>query len=72
MEKPNLTPSVIVAAALVVSSLILSYSLSKLGDDEIAAGIHSRKVSLDNTTNTGPFRVVLDKKSELKIESEMP
>lgn len=70
MEKPSLAPSIIIAVALVASSLMLSYSLFQLGDDVIAAGIYSRKISLQNANGTGGLRVVLDEKSELKIESE--
>ncbi|MCO6042916.1 hypothetical protein NG895_03250 [Aeoliella sp. ICT_H6.2] len=60
MENPSLTPAIIIAVAMIVSSLILCYSMSKLGGDVVAAGIHSRKISLDNTHNTGPFRVVVE------------
>lgn len=70
MEKPNLTPSIILAVAMIVSSLILCYSMSKLGDDVVAAGIHSRKISLQNANSTGPLKVVLDDRSELHVESD--
>lgn len=70
MEKPNLTPAIIISAALIVSSLILSYSMFRLGDDIVAAGIYSRKISLSSASGTSGVRVILDDKSQLKIESE--
>ena len=69
METPKLTPSIIVAAALVVSSLIMSYGMSQLGADIIAAGIHSRQLSVKNTNNAGPLRIILDDDSEVQLNT---
>ena len=69
MDKQKLIPYIVLAVSLIVSSLILSFSMSKLGDDIIAAGIHSRKISLEHANNRGPLKIVLDDNSELKIKS---
>jgi hypothetical protein len=60
MDKSKLAPSIIIAVGLIVSSLTLSYSMNKLGEDVVAAGIHSRNVSLSHTNNGSPLRIKLD------------
>jgi hypothetical protein len=66
----TLKSAIIIAVAMIVSSLILSYSMRKLGRDIFAAGIHISRISLENANNGGPLRIVLDAKSAVQIKPE--
>ena len=66
MDKSKLIPSIIVAVSLIVYSLILTHGISKLGDDIIDAGIHSRKISLEHANNRGPLKILLDDDSGIR------
>ena len=70
MDKAKFAPSIIIAVGLIVSSLILSYSMNKLGDDIIDAGIYSRKVSLEHANNGIPLRIKLDKDSVDQLKTD--
>ena len=65
----NLKSSIVIAVALIVSSMTLSYSIGKLGDDIIDAGIHSRQISLQHASNRGPLRILLDGTSTTQIQT---
>ena len=69
MDKSKLIPAAILAVSLIISSLLLSFSMSNLGDDIIAAGIHSRKMSLSHENNGSPLRIVVDKRSEIQMKT---
>lgn len=71
MQRTSLVPSTIVATALIVSSLILLYGMHRLGANIVAAGIHSRKISVEHSASYGrPIRVVLDEDSELQLHTD--
>ena len=72
MNKSKLEPSILVAIFLIVSSLILSYSMGNLGEDIIAAGIYSNsiKISLSHANNGAPLRILLEKRSEINLGAE--
>ena len=67
MNKPNLNPVIVLAVALIISSLILSFSMKELGKDIVAAGVHSRKISISQQNGTGPFRILLDDNSKIEV-----
>ena len=64
MDKSKLAPSIIISVGLIVSSLILSYSMSKLGEDIVTAGIHSRQVDFPNL-----FKIRLDEASVVQLKT---
>jgi hypothetical protein len=64
MDKSKLAPSMIIAVGLIVSSLIISYSMGKLGDDIRAAGIYSRKVDFPSM-----LRIQLDEDSVVQLKT---
>lgn len=57
MDKSKVVSSVIIAVSLIISSLILSYGMSKLGVDIKDAGIYSANVKLQNNR---PLRITID------------
>lgn len=70
MENSRLTPSLIVAASLIASSLIMFYGMAQLGKSIEAAGVHASDISLDAGHRTKPIRVLLDDGSELQVREE--
>jgi hypothetical protein len=70
MDKAKLAPSIVIAIGMVLSSLIISISMGKLGDDIVAAGIHSRQISLRHANNGAPIRISLDDDSVVQIKTE--
>lgn len=68
MDKSKLLPSVIVSAALIVSSIIIFFGMNRLGDKIIDAGICSGSVKLQNANNRA-LRIIIDDDSELKLQS---
>ena len=70
MDKNKLISSVIIAVSLIISSLILSHSMSKLGVDIKDAGIYYRKISLEHANNRGPLKILLDDDSEVRLRKD--
>ncbi len=70
MDKTKLVSSVIIAVSLIISSLILSHSMGKLGADIKDAGIYSRKISLEHANNQGPLKILLDDDSEVRLRKD--
>jgi hypothetical protein len=70
MDKNKLVPSVIIAVSLIISSLILSHSMSKLGVNIVDAGIYSGNAGeLENKYNQ-PLRIILDDGSEVRLRKD--
>jgi len=68
MDKTRLLPSVILSLSLIMSSIILSFGMNKLGDKIMNAGIYSREIELANDNNRA-LRIILDDASELRLHS---
>ena len=59
MDKSKLVSSVIIAVSLIISSIILSHGMSKLGVDIKDAGIYSGNVKLQNDNNR-PLKIIIE------------
>jgi len=70
MDKSKVVSSLIIAVSLIISSLILSHGMSKLGVDIKDAGIYSRQISLQHQNNRGPLKILLDDDSEVRLRTD--
>ena len=67
MDKNKLVSSVIIAVSLIVSSLILSHRLNKLGDEIRDAGIYSGNAGKLRNAHNRPLRIILVDDSEAQL-----
>ena len=68
MDKSKLLPSVVISLALIISSIILSFGMNKLGLKIMDAGIYSANVKLRNDNNRA-LRIIIDDDSEIRLQS---
>ena len=67
MDKNKLVSSVIIAVSLIISSLILSHGMSKLGVNIVDAGIYSGNAGKLRNDQNRPLRIILDDGSEVRL-----